>query len=129
MTPAQEAIISKARESLNASQHLAAGGYADFAIARAYYAMFYAAQALLLENGLVYSKHGSLLAAVGQHLVRPGIIPAQLHRNLINAYNARLIGDYKTGSQFTAQDAAARIVEAEEFLTAAEEELTPPLAS
>ena len=129
MTAAQTERLKKSRESLNASQYLAAGGYADFAIARAYYAMFYAAQAMLLEKGLVYSKHGSLLAAVGQHLVRPGMIPAQLHRNLINAYNARLIGDYKTGTQFTAQDAAARIAEAEEFLTVAEEKLIPPLAT
>jgi uncharacterized protein (UPF0332 family) len=49
MMPAQDALLKKAREGLAAAQYLVAGGYYDFAVARAYYAMFYAAQALLLE--------------------------------------------------------------------------------
>lgn len=105
------------------SRHLATGGYYDFAVARAYYAMFYAAHALLLEQGRTYSQHGSLLSAVGQYLVKTGLIPAHLHRNLINAYNARIEGDYEPGSQFNEQHAALRISHAEEFITILEEKL------
>jgi uncharacterized protein (UPF0332 family) len=56
MTAAQEEMMKKARESLSASGHLAAGGDYDFAVARAYYAMFYAAQALLMEQGRTFSQ-------------------------------------------------------------------------
>jgi uncharacterized protein (UPF0332 family) len=118
-------MLKKAHESLRASRHLAAGGYYDFAVARAYYTMFYVAQAFLLGRGLTFSKHGSLLSAVGQHLVKPGIIPAHLHRNLITAYNARIEGDYEPGGKFTEQDAALRIAHAEEFIAVAEEKLGP----
>jgi uncharacterized protein (UPF0332 family) len=125
MTKAQEEMMKKAYESLNASKHLAAGKYYDFAIARAYYTMFYVAQAFLIGQGLTFSEHGSLLSAVGQYLVKPGIIPAHLHRNLITAYNARVEGDYEPGGKFTEQDATLRIAQAEEFITVAEEKLGP----
>ncbi len=125
MTAAQEEMMAKVRESLGASSHLVAGGYYDFAVARAYYAMFYAAQALLMKQGRTFSQHGSLLSAVGQYLVKTGIIPAHLHRNLINAYNARIEGDYEPGGKFAAQDAALRITHAEEFIAVVEEKLGP----
>ena len=126
MTPAQETLLKKAREGLAATRHLAEGGYYDFAVARAYYAMFYAAQALLLEHGRSYLQHGSLLSAVGQYLVKTGEIPARLHRNLINAYNARIEGDYEPGGKFNATDASMRITHAEEFIAVAEAKLGLP---
>lgn len=131
MTPVQDALLKKAREGLAAAQYLVAGGYYDFAVARAYYAMFYAAQALLLEQGRSYSQHGSLLSAVGQYLVKTGQIPAHLHRNLINAYNARIEGDYEPGGKFTAADTTLHITHAEEFIALAEAKLgaLPPSAN
>lgn len=125
MTTAQEAMMKKAHESISAAKHLSDGGYYDFAVARAYYTMFYVAQAFLLGQGLTFSKHGSLLSAVGQHLVKPGIIPAHLHRNLITAYNARIEGDYEPGGKFTEQDAALQIAHADEFIKVAEEKFSP----
>jgi uncharacterized protein (UPF0332 family) len=129
MSAAQAELMKKARESLGAAEHLATGGYYDFAVARAYYAMFYAAQALLLGQGRTFSQHGSLLSAVGQYLVKTGMIPAHLHRNLINAYNARIEGDYEPGGKFTQPDAALHISHAEEFITIAEKLLAPPSAA
>ena len=126
MTATQAELMKKARESLGAAKLLVDGGYYDFAVARVYYAMFYAAQALLMEQGRTFSQHGSLLSAVGQYLVKTGMIPAHLHRNLINAYNARIEGDYEPGGKFTQPDAALRISHAEEFITAAEQLLAPP---
>jgi uncharacterized protein (UPF0332 family) len=123
MTEAQEALLKKAAESLRASEHLAGAGYYEFAMARAHYTMFYLAQALLLGQGLTFKKHSSLLAAFGQYLVKPGIIPAHLHRNLITAYNARIESDYEPGGRFTAQDAALRSNQAAEFLALTEEKL------
>jgi uncharacterized protein (UPF0332 family) len=47
MTSSIEALLAKARESIAAAQLLIKDGYFDFAASRAYYAMFYAASALL----------------------------------------------------------------------------------
>ncbi|MBI4830274.1 MAG: HEPN domain-containing protein [Candidatus Lindowbacteria bacterium] len=63
MTPEQAALTEKARESLDAAKLLESQGYLDFAVSRAYYAMFYVAEAFLLGEGLTFSKHsGSRLA-------------------------------------------------------------------
>ena len=65
MTTDQLALLNKARKSLGAANALLNDGFYDFAIARAYYTMFYLAQALLQIKGLSFSKHGSLLGAFG----------------------------------------------------------------
>jgi uncharacterized protein (UPF0332 family) len=65
MTIDQENLLKKAEVTVQAAKTLDAGGYTDSAVSRAYYAMFYVAPALLLEQGLTFSKHGSLLAAFG----------------------------------------------------------------
>ena len=94
MTAKQAGLLEKARDSLRAAKLLEAAQLFDFAAARAYYTMFYVAQLFLLERGLSFSKHKSLLAAFGQHFVKTGIIPAHFHRYLIDAQEKRLTGDY-----------------------------------
>lgn len=61
MTPSGEqeiaANLERAEQSIRASQDLSIKGYYDFAASRAYYAAFYAATAVLLNEGLDFSKH------------------------------------------------------------------------
>jgi uncharacterized protein (UPF0332 family) len=45
-----EANIERAEQSVNAARKLVSDGYYDFAASRAYYAVFYAASALLLQE-------------------------------------------------------------------------------
>lgn len=59
MTPEVARLLAKARASQRAAILLESESYLDFAASRAYYAMFYAAQALLLERGLSFSSHSS----------------------------------------------------------------------
>ena len=42
-----DALLRKARASLDAAELLRAEGYQEFAVSRAYYAMFYTAESLL----------------------------------------------------------------------------------
>jgi len=56
MMPEQAALVRKARDSVRAARLLHNGNLYDFAISRAYYAMFYVAEALLLGEGLAFSK-------------------------------------------------------------------------
>ncbi len=46
MTEEQRELLQKAQMSLAAARHLLLGGYPDFAAPRAYYTMFYVAEAL-----------------------------------------------------------------------------------
>ncbi|NEQ43065.1 MAG: HEPN domain-containing protein [Leptolyngbya sp. SIOISBB] len=52
MSSEVQALIAKAKESLAASQLLTANGLHDFAASRAYYTMFYIAEAFLWNKGL-----------------------------------------------------------------------------
>jgi len=60
------AQINKAQESLSAAELLLDQGYGEFAASRAYYAMFYIAEALLASRGQSYSSHAAVQAAYGR---------------------------------------------------------------
>ncbi len=80
MTEQQAGLLTKARRAVeNAEAQTKRGDY-DFAVSRAYCAMFYAAEALLLEKSLSFSKHSAVIAAFGLHFVKPGLVPPQFQR-------------------------------------------------
>ena len=53
-----ETLLEKARRSFAAADLLLGEGDAAFAASRAYYGYFYVAEALLLSEGLRFSRHG-----------------------------------------------------------------------
>jgi len=55
MKEQSKALLDKAAENLIASQDLIHNGHFEIAASRAYYAMFYAAEASLLEEDLEFS--------------------------------------------------------------------------
>ena len=120
MTAEQTALVGKAHRSLEAARLLHSHGQAEFAVGRAYYAMFYAAKALLLGDGLTFSRHSALISAFGERFSKPGRLPAHLHRYLIRAAEVRHLGDYTTGS-VSDDEIEEQIRRAEEFLAAAEQ--------
>lgn len=61
-----KANMERAEQAVDAAQKLILDGYYDFAASRAYYAAFYAASALLLNEGLEFHKHSGVIAAVHQ---------------------------------------------------------------
>lgn len=69
MSAQTEALLAKARRSLDNARRSLEAGDAEFAASRAYYAMFYAAEALLLSRGLVFGARG------GHRRVQPGVRP------------------------------------------------------
>lgn len=74
-------MIRKAFCSLKAAQrHIGEGDY-DFASSRAYYAAFYATQAILLTGNLSFSKHAGVISAFNQHFVRTAIFPKEFRRS------------------------------------------------
>lgn len=67
-------LIEKARRSLQVARHLFEDGDYDFAASRAYYAMFYLAEAALLTRGLAFSRHSGVIAGFYNTFVRPGLL-------------------------------------------------------
>lgn len=94
MNRATTQLLHKAQESLAAARLLRQANYYGFAASRAYYGMFYAAEAALLAMGLSFSKHSAVVAAFGRQLANKGLVPRHLHRYLLDAFDLRTIGDY-----------------------------------
>jgi uncharacterized protein len=64
------------------------------AVNRAYYAIFYAANALLASKGLERSKHSGVIAGFRQHFVKTGLIEPEFSRFFGAAMDERHAGDY-----------------------------------
>jgi uncharacterized protein (UPF0332 family) len=83
VTEQQRALVDKASDSLQAARLLHEHGQHSFAASRAYYAMFYLAEAVLLGEGKAFSKHAAVHAAFGERYAKTGLLPSELHRYLI----------------------------------------------
>lgn len=126
MKAATTKLLAKADRALAAAQSLLDHGDPEFAISRAYYAMYYAATGILHERGLAFRKHTAIHAAVAEHFTRTGALDPKYHRWILDAFDARITADYGVEADFTAQDAALRIDRAREFAAAVRKLLQAP---
>ena len=55
-------LLDKAIDTIESAELLLDHGKTDIAAGRAYYALFYVAEALLNEKGLQFGKHGDVIA-------------------------------------------------------------------
>ena len=117
-------LLAKARESLEAARLLLKKGYADFAASRGYYAMFYVAEALLLDRGLSFSSHSAVIAAFGKEFAKTGVLDARFHRYLLDAQDFRNLGDYGVGRPVSAEQARQVLQWAADFLEVATRQLS-----
>ncbi len=111
-------LLARAAQSLQAARMLTRHRHHAFAVSRAYYAMFYVAEALLLTKHLTVSKHSAVIAAFGQHFAKTNLRHRQFHRYLIEAFEQRQIADYAVEEELGAADARRQLVRAAAFLRA-----------
>lgn len=116
-------LLDKARRSLHAAERLLRDGDNDFAVSRAYYAMFYAAQALLLTRDVRRSKHSGVIAAFNEHFIQSEELPRQLFLRLRDGFEDRAEGDYGL-TVISGEQARAGITAAREFLEEINRHLT-----
>lgn len=117
-------LLLNAEETLNAAQVLLNEDYLRDAVNRAYYAVFYVAEALLSEKDLRFKKHGAVHGSFAQHYVKTGIFDAKYHKLLVKAFGRRMLGDYDEVVQFKSEEVKETITEAWKFLQAAKDYLT-----
>jgi uncharacterized protein (UPF0332 family) len=86
--------LARANELLAvAAENLCNNHPADSA-SRAYYAMFHAATAVLLEKGIERSSHKGVISAFGEIFVKSGLLEKRFHEYLRGAFDARILSDY-----------------------------------
>lgn len=126
MKPEGGRLLIKSARAIRAAELLLREGDPDFAAARAYYAMFYAAEALLFERGLQFRKHGSVHGAFGEQFVRSGAMDPRFHRWLLDAFDTRIQGDYGVDAVVTNEEAQVMIERATMFVAESRKVLEPP---
>lgn len=112
-------LLDKAIDAIEAAEILVDHEKSNVAAGRAYYAMFYIAEALLNEKGLKFSKHSGVHAAFGEQFAKTKEMDAKFHRWLIDAFDKRLAGDYGVETDIETDIAAHMINQAQEFLESA----------
>jgi uncharacterized protein (UPF0332 family) len=113
-------MMAKARRYLDSAEVLRQKEDHDSAISRLYYAMFYAAEALLLARGQTFSSHRAVISGLAQHLVKPGLLPKEMHQWLLEAFEKRQISDYEYLTGIGEADVLDLKDKAERFLLQAE---------
>lgn len=108
--------LNLAREDLQAASDNLQLGHLRVVISRAYYAMFYASTALLGSRGLWRSKHQGVIAAFGEHFVKPGLIEPEYGRVLNDAFHARLDSDYGPQPDLDAEGTGRLVEKAQAFV-------------
>ena len=119
MKEATEALLDKAERAIEAARALLDSTGPEFAAGRAYYAMFYVAEALLHERGLRFSKHSAVHAAFGTAFAKPALLDPRYHRWLLDAFDLRLQDDYETLGIVNEELVEEMLKQARSFLDAA----------
>ena len=86
--------VEHAQQMLQVADHNLADGFYASAINRAYYAIFYAANALLATKGLSRSKHSAVVATFRQHFIKPRLIEGEYSDIYGRVMDDRHKGDY-----------------------------------
>jgi uncharacterized protein len=86
--------LDRARQDLDAAQSIFNQGFYGIVVSRAYYAMFYAVNALLVSKGISRKTHSGVISAFGEYFVKTGIIEKEYAKLLGQAFDSRLDTDY-----------------------------------
>jgi uncharacterized protein (UPF0332 family) len=111
-----EALVDKGRRSLVASGRDVEAGDYDFAVFRAYYAMFHLAVAALKTRGGEYRRHAAVIAAFRDQFVVAGVFAPEIHAALARAFTERSVGDYQYERRVTRETARRILHDARRFV-------------
>jgi uncharacterized protein (UPF0332 family) len=110
-------LLDKALDAIEAAEGLTNMGKAEIAAGRAYYAMFYVAEALLYnEFDLKLNQHGQVIAAYGKNFAKTKVLDPKYHRWLRDGFEKRISGDYGVDTGISEDIAADMINQARDFL-------------
>ena len=112
-------LLEKAQENIDAADLLSGRQHYEIAASRAYYAMFYIAEALLFSKGLAFSSHSAVIAAYGKEFAKTNLLCPDYHRYLIEAFETRQVSDYDIDVEISGKRSTEILERAKSFLKAA----------
>ena len=117
-------LLNLAKEELTTAQLLLDNDRYRACISRSYYAIYYAAEALLESKNINSRTHKGIIKLFGQHFIKTGDLPIELAKAFSDTYDLRKLSDYDETSTITSAQAEAAIAYARVFVEQAENFLT-----
>lgn len=109
--------LTQAAETLEEAVFLLEGGKSLRAVTnRAYYSMFYAILALLIDEPFASSKHSGVLSYFNRKFIHEGLFPEDVGRAINRAFELRQQGDYRENIELTLEQVKPLIEVASAFL-------------
>ena len=116
--------MERAHETLHSARVLYEQGQDSASIVnRAYYAMFYAALALLATIGQETSKHSGVISLFDKHFIKSEILTKEMGKFLHRAFDMRHTGDYEDRIELTQEQALQVLESAIQFVNSIEKKL------
>lgn len=112
--------IQEARQMLVVADHNIGNGFYRTAVNRSYYALFYAATALLFSIGETRGKHYGVMAAFRQYFIKNGLWDSEFSGMYGRLMDHREQSDYRIFAILTPEDAQKDLADAHRFVTNAE---------
>ena len=109
-------LIEKSEHAVEVAETLFNQDYISDAVSKTYYAMFYAAQALLKSEGIEVIKHSAVESALGYFFAKTGRLDPKYHKMFINARKIREIADYDIQEEIVEPVANLKLKEGKEFI-------------
>lgn len=110
-----ELIIEKSVRALKSAQREFDAGDYDYACSRAYYAVFYLLEGVLLLEGKAFSKHSAVISVFNKDFVKTDKFPVEFSKHIKYLLKRREIGDYSFSIRVKEEDAKKCISKANEI--------------
>ncbi len=113
--------MRRARQSLQAAELLCENGLYSDGLSRSYYAILHAARAALLTQGVRVNSHEAVKRLFGMHLVKPGLLSAELAVSIRREQDDRFLADYDVTFEPGLEQTEERVRDARNFLESIED--------
>lgn len=108
--------LSRAYKNLEVARSLLADEFYEDSVSKSYYALFFAAKALLLTKNLDPKRHSGVISFFSQYFVKTGELEKELAAILKFAQKERISADYDEFYSASVEEAKIQLENAERFL-------------
>ncbi|WP_146199742.1 HEPN domain-containing protein [Methanospirillum stamsii] len=109
-------LMEKSRERLLVAQSLHDDGYFEDAVSRSYYAMFFAARALLLTLDITPKTHRGVIVTLSDQFVKNGLMHYEIWEYLAAGETLREEADYSSEKRIDDIRSQTTLEHAKEFV-------------
>jgi hypothetical protein len=113
--------LNRAYKNLEVANSLLAHEFYGDSVSKSYYAIFFAANALLLTKNLDPKKHSGVISFFNRYFVKTGEVEKELAEILKFAQKERISADYDEFYSASVEEAKLQLENAEKFLQRAKE--------